>query len=361
MVRREENKIDSLSKVIQLLSDGAFHSGAELGKVLGLTRSAIWKLTQQFQSYHIELESITGKGYRIPNGLSLLDKNKIKTAFDSLATPFPPSVSSPLSSSVPAYNMACPEIEIHNSLSSTNDYLMNKLPHTENNLCCLAERQTHGKGRLGRHWFSPFGRNIYLSLLWHFPCDLSELSGLSLVTAIALVKVLQQFGIRDDLGLKWPNDVLWKKQKLAGVLIEVSGETQNSSRAVIGIGVNVSMPKESSQHIDQTWTDISVITGKKIDRNHLVASILNELLCSLIKFQNEGFQAFMNDWKSLDLCFEKKVCVNRASTKIYGTGLGINEKGYFQLKEASGNIQTFSSGEISLRLNESKEPLAGLA
>ncbi len=228
---------------------------------------------------------------------------------------------------------------------------MAKLPQAKKPLCCLAERQTKGKGRQGRSWFSPFGNNIYLSLLWHFPCDLSELSGLSLITAIALTKVFHQLGIKENLGLKWPNDILWKNQKLAGVLIEVSGETQNNSRAVVGIGINVTMPKIGSQKIDQNWTDLLQITGKKIDRNSLVASVLTELMVSFQKFQKEGFRSFMNDWQALDLSFGKKVHLLRATDEWVGLGRGINEKGYFLLEEPSGNIKPFTSGEVSLRFD----------
>lgn len=344
MVRREENQIDTFKQVIQTLSDGEFHSGADLGKSLGLTRSAIWKLTQQFKSYGIEFESVTGKGYRIPGGFSLLDIQKIQAGLR-------PATSLSSSPSSASSALPYPEIEIWDTLASTNDYLMDKGSSQDKNLCCLAERQTHGKGRQGKTWASPFGSNIYFSLLWHFNADLSELSGLSLVTAIALTKVLNQWGIEADLGLKWPNDVLWKKQKLAGVLIEVSGETQHRSRAVIGIGINVRMPKESGKKINQKWTDISQITGETIDRNLLVASLLTELIVSLEKFQKDGFSVFMKDWQALDLCFNQKVSLIRANEIIQGKGQGINEKGQFLLKDASNKIQSFSSGEISLKLD----------
>lgn len=361
MVRREENQIDSFKQVLQTLSDGEFHSGADLGKSLGLTRSAIWKLTQQFKSYGIEFESVTGKGYRIPGGFSLLDSQKIQAALNyatpaSLSLTLSPSASS---SSSPSSSLPYPEIEIWDTLASTNDYLMDKVssktsaldPSRDKNLCCLAERQTHGKGRQGKTWASPFGSNIYFSLLWHFNADLSELSGLSLVTAIALATVFNQWGIREDLGLKWPNDVLWKKQKLAGVLIEVSGETQHKSRAVIGIGINVRMPKESGKKINQNWTDMSQITGQKIDRNLLVAALLTELISNLERFQKDGFSVFMKDWQALDLCFNQKVSLIRTNEIIPGKGQGINEKGHFLLKDALNKIQAFSSGEISLKLD----------
>lgn len=327
MVRREENKIEPFKKLVSLLSDGAFHSGSTLGETLGLTRSAIWKIIQQFPAWDIPIESVTGKGYRIPNGLSLLDKNKIQ-----------PYLSAPLL------------IEIYDSLPSTNDYLMGQLSSLEPR-CCLAERQTQGKGRRGRHWISPFARNIYLSLLWHFPQDLSELSSVSLITSIGIVRVLHSLGISEGLGLKWPNDVLWNYKKLAGALIELSGEAHQSSSAVIGVGLNVNMPAIPGQKITQSWTDLSKITGQPLlNRNQIAGLLLNEILQNLKLFQDKGFSPFIDTWQSLDFTFGKSVSIITPTQILKGIGRGINDKGYILLELETGEIKPFSSGEISVCL-----------
>lgn len=334
MVRRKENfEVGSFKKLITLLSDGSFHSGAALGTALGLTRSAIWKLIQQFPAWDIPIESVTGKGYRIPSGLSLLNKDTIQNYLS-------------------AANQIIP-IEIWDSLPSTNDYLMQQLSDKTKRTprCCLAERQTRGKGRRGRHWVSPFARNIHLSLLWHFPCDVSELSTISLVAAIAIVRTLQSLGITQTLGLKWPNDVLWQGKKLAGVLIELSGETYDISAAVIGIGLNVDMPNASAQKITQAWTDLSEITEKnQLDRNQIAGRLLNELVNSLKLFQEQGFIPFRETWQSLDLTLNKSISIITPTQILQGIGRGINEQGHIRLELENGDIKAFSSGEVSVAM-----------
>jgi BirA family biotin operon repressor/biotin-[acetyl-CoA-carboxylase] ligase len=224
-----------------------------------------------------------------------------------------------------------------------------------NNICCLAERQTAGKGRRGKPWFSPFAQNIYMSLLWHFPRDLSALSGLSLVAAIAIAKALQQLGVT-DLKLKWPNDISWQHKKLSGCLIEISGESHDIASTVIGVGINVHMTSEQTTDITQPWVDLHQITGQIYDRNQLISLVLNEIIQSLVLFQEQGFSPFMDSWKSFDLAYGKIVSLITSLGTIQGIGRGINEQGHLLLELETKELKAFSSGEVSLRLGKSDPP-----
>jgi BirA family biotin operon repressor/biotin-[acetyl-CoA-carboxylase] ligase len=333
----------TLKKLLQILYDGQFHSGERLGEQLSLTRSAIWKLIKQLATWDLEIESITNKGYCIPGGLTLLETAKIFTFIEK------------------THQNQLQQIEIFDSLPSTNDYLLN-LKSTSSpdanpeqfkqNCACFAEKQTQGKGRRGRTWVSPFGKNIYLSLLWHFTKDPSELSGLSLAIAIATVETLHAFGIAKNLGIKWPNDVLWKKHKLAGILIELSGEANDACNAVIGVGLNVKMSniRLHDDPISQPWTDLERITEQAIDRNELAGILLNNLIKTATLFQKEGLPAFLAQWQKLDLTFNKPVTIITNTTEFQGIGRGINEHGHFLLEIKSGIIKHFASGEVSLRI-----------
>ncbi len=321
----------TLKKLIQILSDGKFHSGERLGAELSLSRSAIWKLIKQFAAWDLEVQSITNKGYCIAGGLSLLETTKI--------LPFIKKVQ----------QSQLQQIEIFDSLPSTNDYLLNLQP--THNRACFAEKQTQGKGRRGRTWVSPFANNIYLSLLWHFEKDPSELSGLSLAIAIATIETLHAFGVKKNFGIKWPNDVLCENHKLAGILIELSGEVNDICRAVIGIGLNVSMPRcAAADHtISQPWIDLEKLTNQKIDRNKLAGMLLNDLVAAAAIFQKKGLSAFMPKWQQLDLTFNKHVTIIANTTEFKGIGRGINEHGHFLLEIKPGLIKSFASGEVSLR------------
>lgn len=331
----------TLKTLIQILSDGEFHSGERLGKQLSLTRSAIWKLIKQLACWDLEIESVTNKGYCIPGGLTLLETAKISSFIKK------------------SQKSQLEQIEIFDSLPSTNDYLLNvkstnASPEApKKNRACFAEKQTQGKSRRGRTWVSPFAKNIYLSLLWHFEKDPSELSGLSLAIAIATVKTLHAFGIAKDFGIKWPNDVLWENHKLIGILIELSGEANDVCNAVIGVGLNVNMPNSAlyDRNISQPWTDLQRLSNQKIDRNKLAGILLNNLIATASLFQKQGLAAFLPQWQKLDLTFNKPVTIITNTTELQGIGRGINEHGHFLLEIKPGQIKHFPSGEVSLRLS----------
>lgn len=248
-----------------------------------------------------------------------------------------------------AYLKQIKSIEIFEQIDSTNTYLMQLAMSSKTKkgeiYICLAEQQTSGKGRLGRQWFSPFGANIYFSMLWSFDKNIDDLAGLSLAVATIIIDMLHFFGV-EDVGLKWPNDVLWRGRKLAGVLVEIASEAYGISNAVIGVGLNVNMPEMAEKVIDQPWVDIYRITGKLVDRNQLTGLLINQLVDKLGLFQREGIAAFIQKCKRLDICLNKPVCIVTPGGKITGTARGIDKHGYLRLETKPGKIKVFSAGEL---------------
>lgn len=250
----------------------------------------------------------------------------------------------------PPFLQELKDIEVFDTLSSTNDYLIAKAhTHPSGNWVCLAEHQSHGRGRQGRNWVSPFAKNLYFSILWRFSMDAGELSGLSLVTALALVKTLEQYQIQ-DLGVKWPNDVLWQYKKLAGILIKFNAEAHSTSNTVIGIGLNIDMPRNLDKHISQPWVDLEHIMNRPIDRNELVGHLLNQLIQAFFLFQTEGLTPFIQQWRERDLAYNCPVTVTTAAKELQGTGLGINDRGHLLVEMQNKEIHSFASGEVSLRM-----------
>jgi BirA family transcriptional regulator, biotin operon repressor / biotin---[acetyl-CoA-carboxylase] ligase len=330
---------EHLKTLIRILRDGQFHSGEELGKALGLTRSAVWKLIQQFPAWDIEIESRTNKGYRIPNGLVLLNAEHILSQVTDQHTVLPSN------------------IEILDEISSTNDYLKAYLKDglKQNSVkinaprICFAEKQTAGRGRLGRQWVSPYARNISLSILWPFQKEISQLSGLSLAIAVAIGNALKDYGIQEKIGLKWPNDIYWDNKKLAGILIELSGETHSVCNTIIGVGLNIDMPLSMQEHIERPYIDIATLTNNIPDRNQLAGLLLNRIIAALILFDKKGFSPFLAQWQALDISLGKPATIITPAKKILGISRGIDENGFFLLEEKSGLISHFSGGEVSLR------------
>ncbi|MFA6409777.1 MAG: biotin--[acetyl-CoA-carboxylase] ligase [Gammaproteobacteria bacterium] len=240
------------------------------------------------------------------------------------------------------------KIVVLESVNSTNTFLVDASKNPDNKISiCFAESQTAGKGRLGRQWISPFGCNIYLSLLWNFKCGLDQLSGLSIAVAMAVVEALKAYGIIDAIKLKWPNDVLWEGKKLAGILVELSSQEKNFHNAVIGVGLNVNMPETFSQDISQPWCDIAEIIGKTPDRNKLAGLLLDKLLSTLKLYQTEGFAPFYPKWKDLDAFYGQEVSISTAQEKIFGINRGIDAKGYLVL-EASSGPRIIATGETAI-------------
>lgn len=247
------------------------------------------------------------------------------------------------------------EIDIFENVNSTNEHLKSFLNNKKTRIC-LSEQQTHGKGRLNRHWHSPFGLNIYFSLLYQFHQDISELAGLSLIVSLAVVKTLQSY-LPEKLKIKWPNDIFYDDQKLSGILIESQAETNGGCSVIIGIGINVNMIADKTKEIAQAWTSLRCITNHNFNRNIICASLTNHLIDYLEQFNHHGLSFFMNEWNAVDCLYNKKITVKNSKTKISGVAKGINDHGYLLIKTEDGKTIAVSSGDASItRATESFQP-----
>lgn len=146
-----------------------------------------------------------------------------------------------------------PVVDILPEVDSTNEYLKRlAFGGARSGTACLAEWQTCGRGRRGREWVSPFGANVYLSLLWRFSEGTAALGALSLAAAVAVKRALDELAA-GGVELKWPNDVQWHGRKLAGILLELGGEADGPCYVVAGVGINVAMPESRAADIGQPW------------------------------------------------------------------------------------------------------------
>ncbi|MDD5114451.1 MAG: bifunctional biotin--[acetyl-CoA-carboxylase] ligase/biotin operon repressor BirA [Methylobacter sp.] len=321
---------DKQKQILDLLADGQFHSGTELSDILGVSRSAIWKHMQFLASVGLPYSAVSGKGYRLERPLELLAPHKIGLTLNNQAK-------SLISS-----------LEIHQQIDSTNRYLSEQAQnHAPSGSICLAEYQTAGKGRRGRQWVSPFGSNIYLSILWRFQQGPASISGLSLAIGVAVIRALKIYGI-DELGLKWPNDIYSQGKKFGGILVEVSGESGGPCVAVIGLGLNMFLPEAEAEGISQAWTDLNKITGRNdLARNELAGLLLNELLPVVAEFETLGIKAYLDEWRDYDCLRQKSATLFIANQPFTGIVQGIDDSGMLLIKRPDGSIQTFASGEVS--------------
>ncbi|WP_232058662.1 biotin--[acetyl-CoA-carboxylase] ligase [Aquicella lusitana] len=312
----------NLVKLLNILNDGQYHDGDSVGRRLGMTRSAVWKTIKKLEAYEVAIDSVKGKGYALFDPLILLETQKIKKRLNEKV-----------------------DLHLFESIASTNDYLKSIKP-VKGISFCLAEQQTSGKGRLNREWYSPFGRNIYLSCLYSFQKDISELSGLSLVISLTILKTLKNYGIT-GLFVKWPNDIVHGNKKIAGSLIEIQAETHGFCQAIIGVGLNVNM-LGGDLPITQAWTSMRKILGSPVDRNELCARLINTLLADLREFEEVGFSGFVDRWSEADALANQTITLKNVREEIRGKVAGINEHGHLLLRLANGSIRAFSSGDTSI-------------
>ena len=313
----------TLIKIVTILNDGQYHDGDTIGKKLKMTRSAIWKAIKRLEDYGVSIDSVKGKGYAMLESLILLNPAEIKKKLNEKI-----------------------DIQVFEKIDSTSHYLKS-IKNTKPISICISEQQTHGRGRLNRDWYSPFGKNIYLSCLYRFQKDISELSGLSLVTSLAILKTLKNFGVDDDLFVKWPNDIVYKNKKLAGGLIEIQAETHGFSHAIIGIGVNVNM-LDDDDAISQAWTSMQKILSSYVDRNDLCAALITRLVSYLRQFESQGFSYFADEWMRMDCLAHQTIILKNLNQEIKGKVAGINEQGHLLLQLPNGIVRAFSSGDTSI-------------
>ena len=194
-------------KTLEILSDGAFHSGEKIAQQMGCSRVSVWKAISQLKDIGVEVFSVRNKGYRVPSSLSILNEKQIQHELGEIAQFI--------------------NFELIHVIESTNSYLMQRANEKPHATVVATNFQTKGKGRRGRLWQSHLGESLAMSILWKFSKGASQLSGLSLVIGIALQRAMRKIGIQNSF-LKWPNDLLVKVEdsyyKIAGVLIELQGD-----------------------------------------------------------------------------------------------------------------------------------------
>ena len=240
------------------------------------------------------------------------------------------------------------QFDILDTIDSTNRFLKNQ-PSRENIQICCAETQTQGRGRFGRAWHSPFGENIYFSARFRLDCDLALLSGLSLVTSLAVINTLEELGLNDNLVIKWPNDILWQGRKLSGCLIELMTDA-NHVEVIIGIGINVNSNTQARPLPDKPWCSLFDISGEPLNRNHIVGRLIEHLHHDLQRLITSGLTSFLDDWRQVDGLYEQLITVTTLTGKLTGRANGIDDTGKLILVDAEHNTHYLSSGETSMSM-----------
>ncbi len=300
-----------------------------MARLLDVSRSGIWQALQALDESGLSLQRVRGRGYRLPQGIQWLNREHILSAVGAAAGRL--------------------DLSLADSVESTNSVLLQKTalgaPHGS---CLASELQTHGRGRRGRSWHTGLGGGLAFSLLWRFNQGVSALSGLSLAAGVAVARALRETGV-SEISLKWPNDVLHRHHKLAGILIELQGDMLGPSAAVIGIGLNLKLSDRTRSAIDQAVTDVHSISPAPPNRNALQGRLLAHLIEVLDQFSECGFSALREEWLQLHAYHGKAVRLLQPNGPVLqGRIVDVSDDGSLLLDSGSGP-RRFASGEISLR------------
>lgn len=317
-------------ELLAALADGGTVSGALLADRAGVTRAAIWKQVEALRSKGVPVESRGTAGYRLPWSVQLLERKAIGDAL-------PPSVRAQLG-----------VLELHWEIDSTSSEIQRRSSDLLDLSVVLAETQSAGRGRRGRSWLSPPGLNVYLSCLKRFDAGFAALSGLSLAVGVIVMRTLTALGI-EGAGLKWPNDVLSERGKLAGILVELSGEYQGPCAAIIGVGLNVRLTPALIEQAGQPVNDLASLAGGHApDRNLVAAALIAALVEGLGQFEREGFAAFTDEYASYDQLRGRALHLEGALGPLDGIGAGVDARGALLLQTATG-LRAIDSADVSVR------------
>ncbi|SEM39027.1 BirA family transcriptional regulator, biotin operon repressor / biotin-[acetyl-CoA-carboxylase] ligase [Syntrophus gentianae] len=327
-----QRAMNTKERLLQYLKEeqGQFVSGEKVSTRLAISRSAIWKQISRLKEEGYEIESSPRKGYalrRIPDCL--------------LAGEIREGLNSRLIGQGPIFHFQ--ETDNTNNQAKTLAY-----EGAPEGALVIAEGQSQGRGRRGRTWFSPSGQGIYATVILRPSLSLSEAPKLTLMTAVATAEALEsRTGL--PIRIKWPNDILVNGRKLAGILTEIGTEMDLLDFAVIGLGLNVNIPKESfPPDLRTPATSLLIEKGEPYPRIPLLQAWLEALDQTYTLFCRGNFDHILSRWKILTDIVGSRIAVDLSGRRYTGVVQEVDENGVLILKEPDGTLQRIFSGDVTL-------------
>ncbi len=304
----------------------SFISGSQLAESLGISRVAIWKHIEALKEEGYDITGVSGRGYRLnDNGVIIPDKIRVGLPQQLIGS----------------------HIYYYPRLDSTNEALKRSIKdYPPEGTVYVAGKQEGGKGRRGRKWESPLG-GLWFSFLLHPTLPLPQTALLSLVFAVSLTKSLDVFaGL--PCQIKWPNDIYCQGKKIAGILLEMSGEIDNADNLIVGIGINVNLrTNDLPVAISTHSTSLLEICGREIATDNLLITVLKDLDSYYQEFLNHGFSSILLEFKSRCLHLGKAIETTRGLDIIRGINTDIDDMGNLVV-QCQDNLVRISTGDVKV-------------
>jgi BirA family biotin operon repressor/biotin-[acetyl-CoA-carboxylase] ligase len=309
---------------------GSWVSGEWLSRRLAVSRAAINKHVQQLKKMGYPVETSTKKGYALGESPDLLLAEEIREGLDTRV--------------FGAQDIIC-VAETDSTNLRAKDLAVGGAPE---GTAVIAGSQTAGRGRKGRSWFSPAGGGIYLSLILRPTMPPSEAPVITLMTGVAAAESL--FSVTKlDARIKWPNDLLVSGKKIAGILTEISTEMDRIDHVVVGVGVNVNMPRASlPEELRETATSVLIETGMHCARVRLVQAFLEQFETYYRTLQDEGFEPIRKRWKELSDIIGRRISVEMIGKVQTGRAVDVDTDGVLVLEDEQGGLQRIASGDVTI-------------
>lgn len=317
---------ETILSLFRQTPDG-FVSGELISVELGVSRTAVWKHIRNLRQAGYLIEAVPSRGYQLLQSPDVL---------------LPEAIQADLHSKVVGSRVLCFE-----ETDSTNLQACRLGDEgAANGLVVIADRQSAGKGRMGRQWESPGGVNLYASILLRPPVLPFEAPKLTFLSAVAVCRaIVKSTGLRPTV--KWPNDILLEGGKVAGLLNEMSSETDRVHYVVLGVGVNLNMRAEQfPDDLRYPATSLGIVSGQPVSRLAFTRSLLQEVDALYQLYLEEGSSPIFTAWNELCELTGKAVHVDCNNVQIEGTMVGLAEDGALLVRTATGKLESVYAGDV---------------
>ena len=306
---------------------GAFVSGQELCQALDISRAAVWKQVELLRQAGFEIEARRSQGYRLLGGPDRLLTNEIDAGL--------------------RVQRIGGLIHCLEEIDSTNGKARQLAEEgAVDGAVIIADRQSAGRGRLGRRWESPAGVNLYASILLRPQIPVQQAPQLTFLSAVAVAETLQQV-CQLPARVKWPNDILVNGAKIAGLLNEMSAETEQIHFVILGIGVNLNMTAgQFPAELNYPATSVLLETGAPVSRVEFIRTLLEKLDGYYLEFLREGFSPIRWRWESLCELLNARVRIEQSPGVLEGTVVGLDADGALRLQFDDGHVERILAGDV---------------
>ncbi|UTG91396.1 biotin--[acetyl-CoA-carboxylase] ligase [Geobacter sulfurreducens] len=327
----ESTDRDMDRKILELFRrhSGGVVSGEALSTLLGVSRTAVWKHIKNLKSLGYRIESVPSRGYRL-------------VASPDILTPAEVSAGS-------SVRRIGTHVVCFRETGSTNTVASHLAAEgAAEGTVVLADAQTGGKGRLGRRWESPPGVNVYCSVILRPSISPLHSPQLTLLSAVATAEAIERTSGLVP-AIKWPNDILVNGFKVAGMLNELSAETERVEYLVLGIGVNINMERDQFPgDLRYPASSLALEAGRTVERIPFVRALLESLDRLYDEYLLKGFSPVRDAWLARSAVMGRRVKVDGGAGILAGTVEGIDEIGALLVRTAGGSLERVLAGDVSL-------------